>query len=78
VSIIRRIVRHIVLEYVDQLPGGLADEKKPSDFDKNALKLGIKFELEHTDDHALAKEIAMDHLTEDPRYYDKLAKMEKE
>ena len=42
------------------------------------LKKGIKIESEHTDDKEKAKEIAMDHITEFPDYYDRLEKMEKE
>lgn len=44
------------------------------------LKLGIKTEMEHTNDKKKAKEIAMDHLTENPKYYTKLkkAKLEEE
>jgi hypothetical protein len=61
----------------DRLPGGLADKKKPSDFDAEQLAAGIKVELEHTSDRALAREIAMDHLTEDADYYRKLARIEK-
>ena len=61
----------------DKLPGGLADDKFPHDFDFEALDKGIKVELEHTKDRRLAMEIAMDHLTEDGSYYDKLEKMEK-
>jgi hypothetical protein len=60
----------------DKISGGLADNKTPKDFDKASLKKGIKVELEHTDDRQVAQEIAMDHLTEDPEYYDKLEKME--
>lgn len=62
--------------YEDSLPGGLADLKTPSDFDSEALAKGISVELEHTDDKDLAQEIAMDHLTEDPNYYDKLSFIE--
>lgn len=40
------------------------------------LNKGIKVEMEHTDDKNMAKEIAMDHLWEDPNYYDKLKKVE--
>jgi hypothetical protein len=61
----------------DLIPGGLADKKSPKDFDAQALEKGIKVELEHTSSKQMAKEIAMDHLTEDPKYYDKLAKIEK-
>jgi len=38
------------------------------------LKLGIKTEMEHTDSKKQAKEIALDHLVEDPKYYTKLKK----
>ena len=56
----------------DRLVGGRADGRKPSDFDAAQLELGTRVELEHTGDLLLAREIAMDHLVEDPRYYDKL------
>ena len=39
--------------------------------------MGIKVEMEHTDDKEKATEITMDHLTEFPDYYDRLEKMEK-
>jgi len=42
------------------------------------LKLGIKIELEHTNKKEIAKEIALDHLSEIPDYYTRLVKMEKE
>lgn len=61
----------------DRLPGGLADKKQPSDFPASALQQGQRVEKEHTDKPALAKEIAMDHLSEDPQYYGKLKKVEK-
>ena len=38
--------------------------------------MGIKVEMEHTKDKKKAKEIAMDHLFEDPKYYSKLRKIE--
>jgi hypothetical protein len=61
----------------DKIPGGLADKKKPSDFDSEKLKAGIKIEMEHTSDRNIAEEIAMDHLTEDSEYYNKLKEIEK-
>lgn len=64
--------------YKDKLPGGVGDDKIPSDFDQDQLKKGVKVELEHgKNDPLLALEIAIDHLTEDPRYYDYLDEMEK-
>ena len=62
----------------DKLPGGLADKKKPGDFDPKQLAKGTKVELEHTEDRAVAQEVAMDHLTEDKAYYDKLETIEKQ
>lgn len=43
---------------------------------KKQLEKGIKVEMEHTKNKEKAKEIAMDHLFEDPKYYDKLKKIE--
>ncbi len=43
---------------------------------KKQLMKGISVEMEHTDDKSKAKEIAMDHLYEDPKYYIKLKKVE--
>lgn len=60
----------------DRIPGGLADKKTARDFDRQALAAGIAVEMEHTSDRAVAAEIAMDHLTEDPSYYTKLSQME--
>lgn len=42
------------------------------------LGKGITVELEHTKNKAKAREIALDHISEMPDYYDKLKKMEKE
>lgn len=69
-------ILHRYFTQSDKLPGGLADDKTPEDFDPLALEEGLKVELEHTTDKELAREIAMDHLTEDPEYYIKLRKVE--
>lgn len=47
-----------------------------SKFDSKQLNLGIKVEKEHTKSTLIAKLIAKDHLSEDPKYYTKLKKME--
>lgn len=70
-DIIRRLAK------ADQLHGGRADKKRPEDFDADALEEGTQHELEHTTDREIAREIAMDHLSEDPSYYKKLRKLEK-
>ena len=55
---------------------GRNDDKPESAFDPAALEAGIKVEKEHTDSVEKAESIAKDHLSEDPEYYTKLAKME--
>jgi hypothetical protein len=59
------------------LKGGKGDGKPDSEFDKKDLKKGEKHESEHTKNKKVQKEIAKDHLTEDPDYYKKLKKIEK-
>ena len=61
---------------MDFISGGLADGSQPADFDQRELQRGISVEMEHTSNPAVAREIAMDHLTEDSEYYKKLALME--
>ena len=58
----------------DQVPGGKGDETDENSVDYEELQVGQAVEKEHTDDPQLAKEIALDHLTEDPKYYSKLIK----
>lgn len=52
--------------------------KVSTKFIAKQLDKGIKIELEHTNSRKVAKEIASDHLNEDPKYYIKLAKVELE
>ena len=51
------------------IPGGKGEGKSPLEFDPEQIKLGMKVEMEHTDDPMIALEITLDHLTEDPEYY---------
>jgi hypothetical protein len=55
-----------------KLPGGVGDRASSDQVDPIQLSTGIQIEMEHTNDPEIAKEIAMDHLTEDPKYYSKL------
>lgn len=64
-------------QYEDKIPGGLADKGPPPGVSKTQVEKGIKVEMEHTDDKEVAREITYDHLTEDPKYYDKLETIEK-
>lgn len=61
----------------DLLPGGKADDLEDDEFDSDSLEDAEKHEGEHTKNKKIAKEIAKDHLKEDPKYYDKLARVEK-
>lgn len=74
-------------QLVEAVLNGLAKGKTPQDLaDKHGVSLdqieqqisaGVEVELEHTKDRSVAKEIAMDHLFEDPEYYTKLKSIEK-
>ena len=70
----------------ENIPGGMAGGMKLTDIaEKHGIsvdilvaefKKGIGVEMEHTTDREIAKEIALDHLFEDPKYYTKLSKIE--
>jgi hypothetical protein len=72
----------------EYIKGGLAEGKSAEDIAKlhgvsvsdieSQIKKGIKIEHEHSPDDGIAEEIAKDHLTEFPYYYDFLEAMEKE
>jgi hypothetical protein len=64
------------MKKAEKLEGGAGDNRPDSDFDPEQLNAGIKVELEHTKDRAVAKEVAKDHLTESADYYKKLKVME--
>lgn len=61
----------------EKLIGGRGDNLPDSAFDARDLADGVDHELEHVKDRAVAKEIAKDHLAEDPDYYRKLKTIEK-
>ena len=70
----------------NQIKGGLADKMSVEDIAKkhgvevshikSQIKMGLRVELEHTNDPRKALEIAMDHMVESPDYYTKLKEME--
>ena len=72
----------------EKISGGLAKgmsladiakhHKMPVKSLKTKLEQGIKTEMEHTTDKDVAREIAMDHIYEDPNYYSKLKNLETE
>jgi len=55
-----------------KLPGGVGDRAPSDQIDPIQLSTGIQIEMEHTNDPEIAKEISLDHLTVDPKYYSKL------
>jgi len=61
-----------MINNLSELPGGVGDHTPTNQVDPNQLSIGVQVEMEHTNDPDIAKEIAMDHLTEDPQYYTKL------
>ena len=58
------------------LKGGKGDKLTADDVNYYEFTKGWKHELEHTDDIDKAKEIAIDHLAEDPNYYTRLEMIE--
>lgn len=62
-----------------KIRGGMAERLGVTsrDVSSSELRRGQKHELEHTDDPKLAKQIALDHLAEDPHYYAHITAMEK-
>ena len=60
------------------LIGGLGDELDEEDVDAKELEMGIQVEMEHTKDKNIAREIALDHLSETSDYYTKLKAIHKE
>ena len=76
-TVISQKANEVLKDYPgDILSGGLADKNKPVDFDESELAEGIKVEMEHTNCKGIAREIAMDHLREDSKYYTKLRQIE--
>ena len=59
-----------------KLKGGKGDKLTPDQVNYYEFTKGWKHELEHTDDIDKAKEIALDHLAEDPNYYTRLDMIE--
>jgi len=67
-----RVIKSDVLDKPleeDQLNEGKGKELHPNQINPDELRMGIKVELEHTDDLDKAKKIALDHLAENPYYY---------
>lgn len=60
------------LEGPRAIPNGKSAGMTPDMFDPTQLAIGTRVEMEHTTDRQVAQRIAMDHLVEDPLYYQKL------
>jgi hypothetical protein len=57
------------LEEEEQLNEGKGKDLHPNKIHPGELRMGIRVEMEHTDDLNVAKKIALDHLAENPFYY---------
>jgi|694.fasta_scaffold00015_225 hypothetical protein len=87
-NLIKKIMDKKKLNESNKLKGGKADKLTPKEiadkFDvttkmvKDQIKKGKKIESEHTSDEEKQTEIAEDHVSEFPDYYDRIEKMEKE
>lgn len=73
------VIQEQNMSYVrHRIAGGKSAGMSPRQFDPVELARGTKVEMEHTSDRKIAQEIAMDHLVEDPRYYQKLARIHRD
>jgi hypothetical protein len=61
----------------NKLKGGKGDNLKKSDVNRKEFNMGMEIEKEHTKNTEARKEIVLDHLAEDPKYYTHLKSMEK-
>lgn len=57
---------------------GALSENNSFQYDPKQLEMGIKVEMEHTNNKEVALCIALDHLVEFPDYYTRLEEMEEE
>jgi len=62
----------VMSQYDETINEGKGKELHPNQINPDELRMGIKVELEHTDDLDKAKKIALDHLRENPFYYTEL------
>ena len=79
VNLVSRFLEYRYI-FEQDVPAGVGKHKGVPDekFDSKELAMGIDVEKEHTDNPAIAKEIAKDHLAQIPDYYTRLKKMEEE
>jgi len=64
-------------KYVMLLRGGKSQGMDMSTVDPQQLEMGMRVEAEHSADPATQKKISLDHIAENPLYYQYLAEMEK-
>lgn len=58
---------------VDEMIEGIAEEHGVSvEQIRSQFEMGVEEEMEHAEEELIAREIALDHLVEDPEYYSKL------
>jgi hypothetical protein len=76
IKAIRESANQPLNESAQKLKGGKGDKLTPDDVNYYEFQKGWRHELEHTDDIDKAKEIALDHLAEDPIYYTRLDMIE--
>ena len=72
----------------DMIKGGKSDKLSIEDIARKhsvfvgtiqkQIEMGMKVEMEHTNDKERAREISMDHLSEFPDYYTRLDELEEE
>lgn len=65
-------IEHYLLNEENKLKGGVGDKTSDGDVCPKQLSIGKLVEKEHSTDKRTAKEIALDHLSENETYYSDL------
>lgn len=69
-----KLTEQELLDHIKEGEQHLVTKHNPSEDEQTQLQQGIAVEKEHTDDPAVAKKIAKDHIKEKPDYYKQLKK----
>lgn len=72
----QQLVYRMATLFARFMTSGKSSKNPGAKIDLDQLRKGIKVEMEHTPDEAIAMKIAVDHLCENARYYIELEKME--
>jgi hypothetical protein len=71
-QLVAESIERYILNEEEKLKDGKGDKTKKKDVCPKELSIGKMVEKEHSSDSKTEEEIALDHLTENPKYYSQL------